>query len=120
MTARWQAAIAWALIGTEPALTETGRADPSGVVEELAALGWTPERIGAHAREAVGAELPWPHPVPEELRRGCGPAQLQAAVTMARELLGLVTLEVRPPSRRHRLTADERRLLAEVPPHHVG
>jgi hypothetical protein len=120
MSPRWQAAVAYALTGTEPSVTETGQADPAAALAELASLGWTAERVGAHAREVVAAERPWPHPVPAELRQGCGPAQLQAAVTRARELLGLVTLEVRPPSRRHRLTADEKRLLAEVPPHHVG
>jgi hypothetical protein len=85
----------------------------------LSALGWTPERIGAHARQVAAAERAWPHAVPDDLRQGCGPAQLQATVARARELLGLATLEVLPPSRRRRLTADERRLLAEVPPHHV-
>jgi len=120
MTGRWQRAIAYALVGAELSLDENGAADPDAVVAGLAGLGWTAERVGAHAREVVASEQPWPHPVPEQLRAGCGPAQLHAAVARTRELLGLTTLEVRTPSRRTRLTADEKRLLAEVPPHHVG
>ena len=119
MTGRWQAAIAYALVGADLDPAESGRADPEAALAALAGLGWTTERIHAHARAVVAAEQPWPHPVPEALRRGCGPAQLHAAVARARELLGLVTLEVRTPSRRTQLTADEKRLLAEVPPHHV-
>jgi hypothetical protein len=118
-TARWQAALAYALVGAELPLEE-GRADPDAAVAALTDLGWTAERIGTHAREVVAAEQPWPHPVPQALRSGCGPAQFHAAVARARELLGLTTLEVRTPSRRTSLNADERRLLAEVPPHHVG
>lgn len=120
MSGRWQSAIGYALVGTELALDEPGRADPRAVLAALTALGWSRERIAAHAHDTVEAEQPWPHAVPPELRDGCGPAQLHAAVTRARELAGLATLDVRPPSRRTRLTADERRLLAEVPPHHVG
>lgn len=119
MTGRWQAAIAYALVGVEVALDESARPDPDAAVAGLSVSGWTRERIGAHARELIAAEQPWPHPVPAELREGCGPAQLHAAVARTRELLGLVSLEVRPPSRRQRLTADEKRLLADVPPHHV-
>lgn len=120
MSGRWQAAIAYALVGAELPLDEAGRADPEAALTALSGLGWTAERIGVHAREVAADARPWPHPVPAALREGCGPAQLQAAVARAREMLGLVTLEVLPPSRRTRLTADERRLLAEVPPHHVG
>ncbi len=119
MSGRWQAAIAYALVGAEQAMDETGRADPDATILALSGLGWTPELIAAHARDVIAAEQPWPHPVPAGLRSGCGPAQLQAAVARTRELLGLVSLDVLPPSRRTRLTADERRLLAEVPPHHV-
>jgi hypothetical protein len=119
VTGRWQAAIAYALVGTELPLDEGGRADPEATVAALSARGWTADQVGAHAREVSADARPWPHPVPADLRAGCGPAQLQAAVARARELLGLATLEVRPPSRRNLLTADERRLLAEVPPHHV-
>ena len=41
------------------------------------------------------------------------------AVGRVRVELGLDALAARPPSGRTALTPDERRLLAEVPPHHV-
>ena len=56
-------------------------------------------------------------PVPDALRAGLGAAQLYAAIGGARERYGLEALTVLPPSRRTRLDADERRLLADVPPH---
>ncbi len=119
MIGRWQASIAYALIGVELVLDEAGGPDARAVVAALVENGWTAKQIGAHVREVVAAEHSWPHPVPERLRHGCGPAQLHALITEARGLLDLTTMEVRPPSRRILLNPDERRLLDEVPPHHV-
>jgi hypothetical protein len=56
--------------------------------------------------------------VPDALRAGCGAAQLAAALRVARELLDLASLEVRPPSGRRKLNPDEQRLMRDVPPHH--
>ena len=118
MTARWQAALGYALTGSELELAEPGRPDPEALVEGLTAGGWPAATVGDHARKRVEAELPWPHPVPITLRRGCGAAQFAAALRLAREMLHLTTLEVRPPSGRSALNADEERLMREVPPHH--
>jgi hypothetical protein len=87
-------------------------------VAGLAQAGWTPERIGNHAHGLVAAEVAWPQQVPADLRAGCGAAQFAAALRLARELLGLANLEVRPPSGRAKLNLDEERLMREVPPHH--
>ena len=118
MTARWQAALGYALTGCELELLESGRPDPEALAEGLVAAGWPASRVGEHARERVAAELTWPHPVPTSLRAGCGAAQFAAALRQARELLHLTTLEVRPPSGRVMLNPDEQRLMREVPPHH--
>ncbi|MCB0911457.1 MAG: hypothetical protein KDB60_07570 [Propionibacteriaceae bacterium] len=120
MSARWQAALGQALTGVELPLPEPGAPDPAALVADLAAHGWPGDRIAGHARAEAAAERPWPHPVPAELRAGCGAAQFAAALTRVREALGLSTLETLPPSPPRRLTADEVRLLREVPPHHVG
>lgn len=115
---RWHAAIAWALVGERLALPEPGRPDPTTLVTDLAAVGWTADRIGGHASSRLQREQAWPHPVPPDLRAGTGPAQLHAALAATRTLLGLATLETRPPSGRTRLDANEQRLLRDVPPHH--
>lgn len=118
MTARWQAAVGYALTGDELTLAELGRPEPEMLIDALAAAGWPADRVGDHARQVLTAEQVWPHPVPSGLKAGCGAAQFAAALGRARELLGLATLETRAPSTRTRLNADELRLMREVPPHH--
>jgi len=118
VSARWQSALAYALTAVELNLAETQQPDPEAVLAELAGVSWGAERIGEHARAVLAAEQPWPHPVPAQLRLGCGPAQLHAALTKCRALLDLQTMETRPPSGRSRLNPDEERLMREVPPHH--
>lgn len=70
MSPRWQAAIGYALVGAELAVDEPGRPDPELLVTELAAAGWSTERIGDHARQVLSAEQVWPHPC----RPRCVPA----------------------------------------------
>lgn len=114
---RWHSALAFALTHVELPLPPSQAPDPAGLVEALADEGWSAERIGEHARETLAAEQPWPHPIPAALREGCGPAQLQAALGRVRSLLDLETVEKRPPAAPRPLNADERRLIADVPPH---
>ncbi|MGV8910116.1 MAG: hypothetical protein ACOH1Y_14135 [Propionicimonas sp.] len=118
MTPRWQAALAYALVGCELDLDESGHPDPEALVAALAGAGWPAGQIDEHARGLVAAEESWPHQVPVGLRAGCGAAQMAAALRAARTLLGLAHLEVRAPSGRRKLNADELRLMREVPPHH--
>ncbi len=119
MSGRWHAALGYALTGEELPLPEPGAPDPVMLVEHLAIAGWPGSRISAHAHAEAEAERAWPHHVPATLRAGCGAAQFAAALGAARHSLGLSVLEIRPPSPRRTLTADEVRLLREVPPHHV-
>lgn len=114
---RWQVALGYALVGEQLPLSDTVAPDPARLVTELADLGWDADRVASHARAVVADEQPWPHPIPAELRQGCGAAQLFAGLGRVRELLGVVTLEARPPSARKRLNLDEQRLLRDVPPH---
>ncbi len=118
MSARWQAALAYALVAVDFELPASEQPDPEALLLRLAEAGWDEQRIGAHARLVIEAEQPWPHPVPAALRQGCGPAQFHAALARTRELLDLRTMETRTPTSRQRLNADEERLMREVPPHH--
>ena len=63
---------------------------------------------------------PWPYAVPAELRRGLGAAQFAAAWTALLTELGPLTTNARPVVTDRALTSDERRLLADRPPHHGG
>lgn len=112
----WHRAIAYALTGADLPLGGQAAPDLDAFARQLDEQGWDAERLGAHAREAA-ASGPWPHPVPDALRAGLGAAQLHAAIAGARARFGLEVLTVLPPSRRTALTPDERRLLADVPPH---
>ena len=104
-------AVALAVTGEE--LSLVGEA-PLG--EELASLGFDADRLRDIRRSRQEARLPWPHPVPIELRREIGFARYDAALAEARETLGLTGLEPSRPARR-RLSRDEERLVADRPPH---
>lgn len=110
--------MAFALTGVVFDLPEPGEPQPSELVAELATRGWDADAIVAEVRRCAEAGLPWPHPIEPRLRAGLGWAQLQAALTATRHLLGVQALVTRPKSARTRLTADEVRLMREVPPHH--
>lgn len=118
MSVGWHRALAHALVGSDLGLPDAPAPDPDALRAALAAAGWDAGRLGAHAAARRARGEPWPHPVPDALRRGLGAAQFHAALARLRGDLGLDAVEVRPPSRRTALDADERRLLADVPPHH--
>jgi hypothetical protein len=118
VSAPWHTALAYALVEQDLDFPASEQPDPAALLTSLTESGWSSERIASHARAVIGAERPWPHPVPTALRQGCGPAQFHAALTRVRELLDLRTWETRSPSDRQQLNADEQRLMREVPPHH--
>jgi hypothetical protein len=106
----WHQALAYAVTGVR--FEDLGRQSQPDL-DALTALLRT--RLGT---EVDPAELARAHPLPGDLAEGLGAAQLWAAVTELRRRLtaapSAVVAEVRP------LTADERRLLQDVPPHHGG
>lgn len=55
-----------------------------------------------------------------ELRAGLGAAQYAAAWRALVDALGPLTTNARPVVTDRALTADERRLIADRPPHHGG
>ena len=119
MSASWGIALGYALTGAElDSVNDPDRPDAAAVAGFLDRSGWSRDRVLAHARAEVEAERPWPHAVPADLRPAAGAAQFHAALGALRAELNLTALESRPPSTRTKLTADEQRLLREVPPHH--
>lgn len=120
MTAKasWHRALAFALVGRELPLGDQSTPAVASLAADLASLSWDADAVRRHALEVTAAGEPWPHLVPAGMRAGLGAAQFQAALLALRELLDVAALDVQPPSTRTDLTAAERVLLAEVPPHH--
>lgn len=129
----WHRALAYAITGTRLDDPEVGDLDHSADgagdrsrpdLPALAAL--ITERAGGpdRLREQIDARRlsggPWPYPLPDDLRQGLGAAQLLAALTELRGILGVDRLASRPVIADRALNADERRLLGDVPPHHGG
>ncbi len=98
MGLRWHQALAYAVSGERrPELGEQEAPDLDAVVEALVG-----RPRGAYA-------------VPDDLREGIGAAQLAALLTALRARLAT---QPRPVLADRAPDADERRLLADVPPHH--
>jgi hypothetical protein len=113
---RWHAALAYALLGAPVRdLPESGT---PRVAELIADLGGV-ESLRAAVAEARSSGS-WPVAIPDELRRGLGAAQLAAVWTALLTELGPLTTNARPVVADRALTADDRRLLADRPPHHGG
>ncbi|WP_040158500.1 hypothetical protein [Nigerium massiliense] len=117
--ASWHTTLAQALTGESLDLGVQESPNIAELVGALASRGWDAAAVRRHALDTQAAGLPWPHPVSPAARQGMGFAQWFAALARARTALGVDVLDVHAPSHRTTLTADERRLLAEVPPHHV-
>ncbi|HEU5485569.1 MAG TPA: hypothetical protein VFU98_11730 [Microlunatus sp.] len=111
---RWQAALAYALVGPpERELSEPGRPDPDRLLAELGGADAVREAVRIVRRSGE-----WPHQVPVEMRTGMGAAQYAAAWSAVLEALGPVDANARPVVTDRALTTEERRLLADRPPHH--
>lgn len=107
-TPRWHAALAYALIGQELDLGHQAVPDLEDLVAELSAAGFSPDRVRSLAAHR--------HAVPEELMTGISYAQFAAVLPELRAKVGAGS-KVVPPSTRRALDADERRLMADRPPH---
>lgn len=111
---RWQAALAYALVGPPVRdLAEPGTPLIAQLIAELGGVEAVRERV--RAAQQAG---PWPYVIPDDLRRGLGPAQLAAAWRATVTAVGAQTTNARPVVTDRALTADDRRLLADRPPHH--
>lgn len=113
----WHQALAFALTGQRTELADTVRPAVGTALEDLAAAGWDRDCIAAEAERAHAAGEPWPHPVPEDLREDLGAAAFHAMVADAKARLGIDQPASLPLAHRP-LDADERRLSADLPPHH--
>jgi len=99
----------------DPASTSSD--DVARLVEWLAANGWDADHLMRHRDETQGAGRRWPHPVPASARGGLGAAQ---ATTLVREVIARLGLDHGVVKVRRQVPAgdDDRRLMAELPPHH--
>jgi hypothetical protein len=111
----WHQALAYAICGQR--FSELGRQDEPDL-DELVRVLSSDADLGPMVQNQRRSGA-WPHAVPNELMAGLGWAQFSAALT------ALITrLDLGPGGAKRRLSnrppdAQERRLLHEVPPHHV-
>ena len=114
---RWHAALSYALLGRVPeGLADSDPVDVAELLRELDRLPGGLDLVRAEIARRRPAH-PWPHPVPENLMRGLGPAQFASALAAVRSELG-VDARARVVSAERTFDPDERRLQADVPPHH--
>lgn len=119
------ARLAWLAIG----LALTGqRLDPpeaaswqaEEVVAWLAGQGWDAAALAAHREQVRDFHGQWPHRLPDDLLEGLAHAQYTALVAQVRSLAGIDGLHTTVHTGPRVIGPQERRLLAEVPPHHVA
>lgn len=109
------AALSFALTGGVVDVADRARWNARDFVADLGVAGWDVQRISALAQ--TGAV--WPFPVDAELVAAVGFAQFSAALAQAKSELGLTGWDAPIVSHRSRLTADELRLMHDVPPHYA-
>jgi hypothetical protein len=103
-----------AIVGVDVDLPPVG--SPAELLAALATADWDLDRIRTHAAERRRQGEPWPHPVPLAWLREYGAARWAATIGDVVTRIGTQTSTAERSERP--LSTDERRLLAEVPPHH--
>ena len=112
----WHQALAYAICGQR--LSELGRQDEPDLAELVRILRDDTDLVSSVQVDRRRGD--WPHPVPNDLMAGIGWAQFSAALAALITRLDLAPGSVAPPPGSRSPDADERRLLNEVPPHHLG
>lgn len=110
-------AVTRALTGQRVETTPTG-ASPQELADALVGAGWNAERLQQLRGERQEQEEPWPFPVERELLATAGFARHQSSLKEVRRLLGVDGLVPTRHLGPKVLGPAERRLLADVPPHH--
>ena len=116
---RLAATCAEALVG--PGVQLAGSRDdgtPQELLAELAAQGWDSSRIREARRECRALGRRWPVELPDERIRAVGFARFQAWMAECIRLLGIDSVDAGVRDAHMPLDAEDRRLLADRPPHH--
>lgn len=107
----WHQALAYAVTGhRSPELGHQQAPDLPVLV------AWLRAPTADRPREATTGA---PYAVPDDLLAGISRAQFWAVLSRLRSELSPTVISARPVLADRPLTADERRLLSDVPPHHV-
>lgn len=113
---------ALALTGDEPAARAVAGSavgsTATDIADALASQGWEAARLQQLRAQCQADELPWPFAVPREVMVDAGFARFAATLAQLRKHLGLDGLVPTIHTGPKVLGPAERRLLAEVPPHH--
>ncbi|MGL5406633.1 MAG: hypothetical protein ACRDAX_07625 [Propionibacteriaceae bacterium] len=117
MTAPFHSALAKALTGEDIDLGEQEKPDIVLALAQLAQVGWDTARIAELRKQCRVSQQPWPIPVPASARGDISAATWLALVSQAIAQLG-ITDRAQYARVDRPLTADEQRLVSQVPPHH--
>ncbi len=113
----WARQLSCTLVGREVPLALTAPEVPQAL-DRLADAGFDASAVSAHAGAVRAEGGVWPHPVPVTWLRRVGAARWSAAVADAVHRLGLDADRAVRSAAPRPLDPDERRLLADKPPHH--
>lgn len=106
--------LARALTGQELPVTSL---DLAGLVDELAALGWDAVSLAKLRAGRQERRLPWPFQPELEAVKEIGFSRFAARLAELRALLGLDGILLVPHPVDRPLSREERRLIADRPPH---
>lgn len=106
--------LARALTGQELPVTSL---DLAGLVDELAALGWDAMSLAKLRSGRQKRRLPWPFQPDLEAVKEIGFSRFAARLSELRALLGLEGILFVPHPVDRPLSQEERRLIADRPPH---
>ena len=106
--------LARAMIGQELPVTSQ---DLAGLVDELAALGWDAGSLAELRARRQERRLPWPFQPDLEAVKEIGFSRFAARLAELRALLGLNGVVSVPHPVDRPLNREERRLVADRPPH---
>jgi len=93
------------------------RLTAQSVLAWLAEHGWSIDQLQEHRAACQSAGVAWPHPLAAEQRQKISAARFAALMAEIRQAAGLVG-PVRVRQSNVQMTAADRRLLQDVPPHH--
>lgn len=113
-------AIGHALTGQHLDPPEAASWQAAEVLAWLAGQGWGDSALVAHREQVRDSHAQWPHRLPSDVLDGLAHAQYTALLAQVRRLAGLDGLHPTVHSGPRVIGPQERRLLAEVPPHHVA
>lgn len=111
----WARLVGHALTGEDLGPSGLSSSGPQEIVDWLTSRGWDAQRVAESRAACQRDERPWPHPPTLPVPSW---SQFHSLLAQVRALTGTDGLHATVRTGPRVLGPDERRLLAEKPPHH--